>query len=129
MMKRLLQTVAAIGLASSSLACMPTYSSVEIDTISTPPASATVRDSFIEIPAGVAVVIRAEPLSDNHREYDGGTALDLYSSNRNIFTTYPRPSSSEFVIVGLEPGNACLEVVVEGDQEDCIDVTVLPPAT
>lgn len=128
MMKRLLQTFAAVALAGSTIGCMPNYSSIEIDTVSTPPASTTVRDHFIEIPAGVAVVIRAEPLSNNHREYKGGTSLDLFSSDRTIFSTFPRPSSSEFVIVGLEPGRACLEVVVEGDQEDCIDVTVLPPS-
>ena len=45
-----------------------------------------------------------------------------------IFTTYPRAERDEFVLVGVNPGETCMDVVIEGDAEGCVPVTITQPA-
>jgi hypothetical protein len=80
------------------------------------------------MPAGVAVVVEAELLSDGTRPYDDSFALDLLSQDRVVFTTYQREDPREFVLVGINPGETCMDVVINGDAEDCVPVTITQPA-
>ncbi len=57
----------------------------------------------------------------------GAHDLDLISDNRGILVTYKR-GRREFVLVGQNRGMTCLQVLVDGDREDCIDVLVTDPA-
>ena len=128
-MRRLLLASALFAALGGSIACAPAYGTVEIEPISTPPVSVTVRDFLIEMPAGIAVVVQATPRSDNANDYDETYKLDLISRDRDVFTVYRREDRREFVFVGIAEGETCLEVIVDGTPHDCIDVTVTPPAS
>lgn len=123
-MKTALRTLAIAALGLSAIACNPDYHTVRLSTESNPPAAVNIRGNRVELPAGIAVVIEAELVSRTNEDYPGRGELELYSADRNVFEVYPRPSHEEFVIVGISPGTTCMDVVVDGRQEDCIDVTV-----
>lgn len=108
--------------------CAPDFSHVELEPLSTPPVPVSVRGAEIELPAGVAVVVRAELFSDSARPYDENHSLDLLSADRVVFTTYQREDDREFVLVGVNPGETCMEVVINGHVEDCVPVIVTQPS-
>lgn len=118
----------SIVLSMMLCGCAPDFSHVDLEPLSTPPVPVSVRGSRIEMPAGVAVVVRAELHSETSRPYDDHYSLDLLSQDRVIFTTYPRAERDEFVLVGVNPGETCMDVVIEGDVEGCVPVTITQPA-
>jgi hypothetical protein len=123
-MKTLLRTITLAALSLGAIACNPDYQTVRLTAESNPPAAVNIRGNRVELPAGIAVVVEAELVSRTNEDYPGRGELELYASDPNIFEVYPRPNHEEFVVVGINPGEACMEVVVDGRQEDCIDVTV-----
>src|SRR5688572_16956203 len=102
---RLRSTAAILLLAAT--ACAPSYGTVELEPLSTPPVSVTVREFLIEMPAGVAVVVEAVPVSDNGNDYDDSYKLDLIAKDRDVFQVHRRESRSEFVFVGILEGETC----------------------
>lgn len=118
---------ALAALAVCTLACSPAFGTVEFESVSTPPVNVTVRGFFIEMPAGIAAVVRATPLSDSATDYDSGHRVDLISQDRDVFRVERRPSRREFVFVGINPGSTCVEVRIDGRPEDCIEVEITEP--
>ncbi len=116
----------ALGLAFAlaAAACSPEYQTVRLTAESNPPASVDIRGDRVEIPAGIAVVVRADLVSRTNEDYPGRGELELYSADTSVFEVYPRPDDEEFVIVGIAPGQACMDVVLDGSLRDCVDVTV-----
>jgi len=127
-MKSTAQHFVLAALALSGLACQPSYDTITLTTQSTPPAPVTVRGNRVELPAGTAVVVQADLKSQTREGYPGNGELELFSSDKTVFEVYPRPNDEEFVIVGIAPGVACMDVVVDGRLEDCVEVTVTIPA-
>jgi len=111
-------------LALSTVACQPSYGSIEFEPLSTPPVAVTVRSFLIEMPEGVAVVVRATPISDGREEYESGDKVDLYSRDRDVMTVHRRDHRREFVLVGVSAGSTCLEVEIDGEPQECIDVEI-----
>ena len=111
-------------LALSTTACQPSYGSIEFEPLSTPPVSVTVRSFLIEMPEGVAVVVRATPISDSREEYESGDKVDLFSRDRDVLTVHRRDHRREFVLVGVGAGSTCLEVEIDGQPQECIDVEI-----
>ena len=116
-----------VGVLLAAAACIPSYGTVEFEAVSNPPVPVTIRSFLIEMPAGVAAVVRARPISENRNEYDSSYKVDLFSADRDILVVERRPSRREFVLIGVNPGSTCLEVEIDGRPEDCIDVEILPP--
>ncbi len=116
----------ALGLIG--LGCQPAYDTISLSVESNPPATVTVRGGRVELPAGLAVVVHADLRSQTREDYPGDGELELFSSDASVFEVYPRPSDQQFVIIGIEPGEACMDVVVDGNLEDCVEVTVTVPA-
>lgn len=107
--------------------CGADYGRITLDELSSPPTQVTIRDAYIEIPAGVAIVVKAGIESDTNKDFESSDDLDLLSENRGIFVTYKR-GSREFVFVGQNRGQTCVEVLINGSREDCIEVLVTDPA-
>lgn len=127
-MKSAAQHLALAALALIGLGCQPSYDTISLSTESNPPAPVTVRGNRVEMPAGTAIVVQAELRSETREPYPGNGELELFSSNQAVFKVYPRDNDEEFVLVGIAPGEACIDVVIDGRLEDCIEVTVtIPP--
>lgn len=105
-------------------ACQPQYAGLSIEPVSTPPTTVTVRPHLIELPVGVAVVIAVRPRSSSSEFYSSSTRVDLVSLDRSVFNTQRREDPREFVLVGVAPGETCVEVRIDGAPEECIDVVV-----
>ncbi len=127
-MKSPAQILVWTAIAMIGVACQPSYDTISLTTKSNPPAPATVRGNRVELPTGTAVVVEATLQSNTSEGYPGNGELELFSSNKAVFEVYPRPDDEEFVIVGIAPGEACMDVVVDGRLEDCVEVTVTVPA-
>lgn len=123
--------LAALALAPL-LACQPAWGEVELTTLNSPPVESGLTidryGNFIEIPAGVAVVVAAELISHSNTDYESGDRLDFVSPDREIFVVKRRPSRHEFVFLGVAPGETCLRIHVNGEEQDCIPTTVVEPA-
>lgn len=115
------------ALTFAGFGCQPSYDTISLSTESTPPAPVVVRGNRVELPAGVAIVVSADLQSETREDFPGNGELELFSSDKAVFEVYPRPRDEEFVIVGIAPGQACIDVVVDGRLEDCVEVSVTVP--
>ena len=64
-------SLALVSLLACSVlsACQPDYSALDIDVVSTPIIPVDIRSTSVEIPVGVAVLVRAIPRSGNATGY------------------------------------------------------------
>jgi hypothetical protein len=123
---RTLPKTLALFLSLASVACQPNYAGISIEPVSTPPTSVTVRPHLFELPVGVAVAISVRPRSSSNEPYHSNARVELVSLDRNIFDVKRRDDAREFVLVGVAPGETCVEVRIDGVPEECIDAVVRP---
>jgi hypothetical protein len=107
-------------------ACQPNYNGLAIEPVSTPPTSVTVRPHLFELPVGVAVAISVKPRSSSQEPYHSSARVELVSLDRNVFDVKRRDDPREFVLIGVAPGETCVEVRIDGVAEECIDAVVRP---
>lgn len=112
------------ALAIAASACQPSYDTVTLTAESNPPAAASVRGNRVELAAGTAIVVHAKLRSQNETSFPGDGEFELYSADTSILKVYPRWNDEEFVLVGIAPGEVCIDVVVDGKLEDCIQTIV-----
>ena len=117
------RAIASVLLLSLA-ACQPKYDGLIIEPVSTPPTSVTVRPFLFELPVGVAVVISVRPRSSGFEHYDSNTRVELVSLDRSVFNVQRREKDREFVLVGVSPGETCVEVRVDGVPQECIEAVV-----
>ncbi len=117
---------AGLALLGLVVACSPSYDGVDIETATSPPSAVFVNSREVEIPAGVSVLVEARVRSSNRHEFDASYDVELRSDDRNILRVEPGGARAEFILIGVRPGNTCVEVVVDDDIEDCIDTVVIP---
>lgn len=125
-MRRLVRTIGCSLLLVSSVACKPDYGGMIIEPLSTPPVTVTVQSTLIEMPAGIAIAIEARPRSSSSESYPEGTRVDLISQDREVLVVQRREDRRQFVLVGVAAGDTCLEVQLDGDAQECIEVSVQP---
>jgi hypothetical protein len=118
--------VLGLCVALASTGCQPSYNGIAIEPVSTPPTSVTVRPHLFELPVGVAVAISVRPRSSSHEPYASNARVELVSLDRNVFDVKRRDDRREFVLVGVAPGETCVEVRIDGVPEECIDAIVRP---
>ena len=123
---RTLLIPALLGLVTiGAAACQPEYASLHFSLASSPPVPVSVRDHAIELPVGVAVLVRVEPISDNNTEYVETDRVELTAADASVLGVAPGSKERYFVLTGREVGETCVEVYVEGRLEDCIDAMVV----
>lgn len=124
MTPRFMTLVLSAGLCAAS-GCSPDYERVRFELLSSPPASVITTSDRIEIPEGVAVVVRAKAISSNREDFDDTYEMDLISRNREILVSSPAEGRQDFALIGASRGETCLEVYLEGALEDCIPTLVV----
>lgn len=115
-------------LLTSLLGCDPgpEYAGLSLMALSSPPQPITLHGDGISLPAGTAVLLRALPRS-SEEPYRGNYRFSLQTSDPAIMTVHPSSKLREFVLVAHRPGQTCLKVLIDGDEEECIPVTVTEP--
>jgi hypothetical protein len=104
----------------------PRYAGVEFELLSSPPVSVSFEPDRIELVAGVAVKVSVTPYSRSDVDYDAHAMLGLRGDDTDLLSVYATHEDREFVVVGNEPGETCLRVMIDRAEQECIDVRVLP---
>ncbi|TPV92900.1 MAG: hypothetical protein B7733_23360 [Myxococcales bacterium FL481] len=132
-LRRLLDAVlflaATVGLVVVGSGCGPCYESLEVTAVTTP-ASAVVLSPGFELAAGTSVTVEVEPVSRSDRPaYNDHTWVGLVSQDPEIFRVEADAADPRrFALVGVAPGETCVDVQINGFVEDCIPATVTPSA-
>lgn len=109
-------------------ACGPRYDGVDIELHSEPPVPVRVSENEFELPVGIAVAIDVKPLSSNQFDYYQSDQLDLRSDDRQILRVEPTENPRRFILIGVSPGETCVELEVDYSDRGCIPATVVAPA-
>ena len=121
-MKRLVSVCALVALG----ACGedgPRYAGVEFDVISAPPVPVSITNNAIDLTAGISVKVEVTPLSSEDR-YENRHQLDLRPRNLDVLAVYFTEEPRKFVLVGVRPGDTCVDVLINRDEQECIPVRV-----
>jgi Flp pilus assembly secretin CpaC len=111
----------------SMAACAPAYDGVALEIANTPPVDVTVDDARIELPAGVAVLVRAHAERHGSVVHDPEIDVALDSADDEVLRVRDAARPRTFVLLGNMPGTMCIEARVDGDDVGCIDVAVTAP--
>lgn len=117
--------LAALSLLTVACNDGPKYAGLEFEIESPVPVPVSFESDRIEIPAGVAVQVAVDPLSDGD-DYASDDAITLRPADDDLLGVYSGTRAREFVLVGLREGDTCLEVRINRHEKECIDVHVLP---
>ncbi|MFT3923335.1 MAG: hypothetical protein QM778_12445 [Myxococcales bacterium] len=129
MNRRLAPLFLALALLSACAEDRAVYSGMQFDVQSAPASPASFEPDRIELVAGEAVKVLARPRSSGEIDYDDTDILVLRSGDPNVLEVYYTEDEREFVLVGSEAGQTCLEVLINRHREECIPVRVLAPVT
>ncbi|HEY0137066.1 MAG TPA: hypothetical protein VGB85_23445 [Nannocystis sp.] len=106
-------------------ACGPRYDGVVLELYSAPPVPVRVNGEEIEVAAGVAAAVDVRPLSSNQFDYYESDQLVLTSQDRDILRVEPTEAPRRFVIIGVAPGETCVDIEVDYEDHGCIPATVI----
>ncbi len=123
-MKRLLPLFALCS-ALLAVACQPHYDGLELTLSSEPPVPVRISGEEIELPVGIAVAVEVEPQSSGRFNYYEDDPLELRSQDREILRVEVTEDPRIFVLVGVSPGETCVEIEVVGEDHGCIPATVI----
>ncbi|MCH9687531.1 MAG: hypothetical protein K0V04_39220 [Deltaproteobacteria bacterium] len=125
-----MKTMYAIGvlaLALASTACDPEFGEVEIFTLDGSEGSRATSRSF-EVPAGGVVVFEAIPRSAGASDYNGLERFELRTTSLDVAEVRRAVLRDTWVINGVRPGSAVIQVRINGETQTTIPVEVLEVA-
>jgi len=133
----LLLPLATLGLAFGGIGCGG-IDTVDFEFRSAPPDNAIVTFEQIRLHEGVAVGVRAIAICGDE-PVDEETRIELISRNPGVLGIGPAPASPgdpeyddddagnwNFVLFGASPGTTAVTVMIDGDPEADIPVSVDP---
>lgn len=85
--------------------------------------SVSFRATPIVLPTGILQAVEAEVEYEGDR-YLIGSFVDLSSHNENVLGIFPRGEKNQYLLIGRQAGQTCMDVTVNGDWEECIHVLV-----
>jgi hypothetical protein len=78
----------------------------------------------VQLPEGRAIRVHARPRSSTARVFDDPEELLLRAENPEVLRIFGDPEDWRWVLVGRAAGRTCIEVVLGGVVEDCIEARV-----
>ena len=112
-------------LAGLLIGCAPDYAGLEVDVESDLSGEGRVSDGEIQLTLGNAVLIRARPRSANHLAFDEPNEAELRTVHDDVLRVYPTEQDWRWILVARGEGRTCLEVVIAGIPQDCIESRVV----
>jgi hypothetical protein len=120
------------GCAMLATGCVEAdFGRLEITQESHPPLtlggdSVEISEREIVLPVGIAVLIKALPVSGNDQPYTAHDTLELTSSNPSVVGVFEADRTTRVVLTGAHVGEACLSVNINDDEVECFPVRVIP---
>ena len=109
-------------------ACGPRYDGLEFKLHTEPPVPVRISGEEIELPVGIAVAVDVTPLSSGRFDYYESDQLDLDPEDRSVLRVEPTGDPRRFIMIGVSPGETCVEVEVDYDRHGCIPARVIEAA-
>ena len=122
-MKKLV-TALSLGVALAATGCSSDYR-VDFQILTNAPPDVLVTSDLIEVPAGMAVGVRAVAVIDGERRKD---RVELFAQRSNIIGIEPSIEERTWVIWAKNPGSTAVEVFIDGDYVGDITAVGLEPA-
>ena len=97
---------------------------VDFQILTDAPPEVFVTSDLIEIPAGMAVGVRALPVVDDERTND---RLDLFPQRNNIVGIEPGLEERTWVIWAKNPGSTAVDVFIDGERVTSLTAVGLDP--
>ncbi len=88
------------------------------------PSAIVLTGKRIVVTEGIAVLIEVEPVSGSRRDFEYDTKIELESEDREVFKALPTDEDDQFVLIGVTPGETCMNVRVADAHRECISVQV-----
>lgn len=127
---------AALPILAAAAGCGPRYDHLTFEERTLPPLTVSLMSTSVSLPVGIAVEVKATPMTDDG-PFDDDVPPTLGSSNTQVLgvaavvhhdtatdTTSDVPR--RWILFGVAEGTASLQVNVDGDDEPAIPVTVTP---
>lgn len=103
----------------------PEYGGMTFDVWTAPPLEVEATPRHIQLPEGIAFLVKALPTSRNEHDYTASDDMALTSANESIFGVHEADRITKVVLVGVRVGRTCLRVEINGREEECIPVEVV----
>jgi hypothetical protein len=116
--------VACAAFGAVTLAC-DSYEGVTLEATTTAPLAASVDETAVNMPAGVAIAVRVVAQGTSDPENDQ-PVIDLSTGNADVLGVAPTLEEGVFVLYGVAPGSTSIKVRVEGHDDETVPVTVTP---
>ncbi len=104
--------------------CGPSYDGLRV-TVLEGAETAEVDSAGIELVHGRVVLFEVEPRSSGNKDYEVSDIVELASTDEAVARIEPGVKVDTWMMLGVAPGEAELEVRINGTAEDLIPVTIL----
>lgn len=104
--------------------CSPSYGGLKM-TVLQGSSTAEVRSSGIDLVHGRVVVFEVQARSSASKDYEVSDIVSLASTDDGVARVEPGVKVDTWMMFGVEPGSADLEVSINGSTEDLIPVTIV----
>jgi hypothetical protein len=115
--------ILTLGAALGATGCSHDYR-VDFHILTNAPPDVLVTGDLIEMPAGMAVGVRATAVIDGKRKDD---IVELFPQRTNIFGIEPSIEERTWVIWAKNPGSTAVEIFIDGDYVGDIAAVGLEP--
>ena len=89
------------------------------------PGNADISSSEITLDVGSAAVVYVDPESSVRTDYsDNGGVVELRSTNSSVLEVREVDGRDRWAFIGRWPGDACVEIIVKGEYQECIPAVV-----
>ncbi|MEM6292450.1 MAG: hypothetical protein AAGA54_14340 [Myxococcota bacterium] len=104
--------------------CSPDYGGLAIEAEGTLLSGTTVSSRRLNIVLGHALRVHARPRSLTSQVYEDASRVELVSAEDSIVRVYRDQEDWRWVFVGRGVGTTCIEVLIDGSVEECVEVVV-----
>lgn len=114
----------AAVLALMLTACAPDYGGLAIEIEGVALAGDYVESRRINLVLGHVVRVHARPRSLTSQVYEDPGRFEMVSASPEVARVYRDAEDWRWVLVGRADGNTCIEVRIDGKQEECLEIRV-----
>ncbi|MCR9162800.1 MAG: hypothetical protein ACE37F_02465 [Nannocystaceae bacterium] len=111
-------------LALCLAACGPDYGGLAIEVEGAALPGDAVEPRRVSLVLGHVVRVHARPRSLSAQVYEDPKRFDLASADETIGRVYRDAEDWRWVIVARSVGTTCLEVLIDGRREECVELEV-----
>lgn len=114
----------ALFVVALAVGCAPDYGGLAVEIEGVSLAGDYVDARRVNLVVGHVVRIHARPRSLTSKSYENPDRFELAPANPDILRTYRDAEDWRWVLVARATGTTCVEVRIDGREEECIEVSI-----